>query len=1753
MATVGSAGAPANYGALKLDLAEEENLPFVPSEWLGLGHTYRNVPQHVANALLRVLEPPSALLDKLPSRELDVVAFCSPSLHVPAVSQSLIAVKSDRWFSKDPPSTLDAADIWRTLCREGIPPKNVVTQLRADVGQAWLDGAQSLRDPRQNSKKRLPLHILKIYAELRDIIEARELLRASMASLRLSLKRNTSRYSSAEDILEHFEWGRETVHGSFKLPLYRLAPLLQHVMLHDEITEALVHGLRTRLAADPLLSSKHHLCASRAYNVLVQISTAGSMPPDGHVPKVLREVEDKVRISPGCQVWFPIYCAGALHQTMLRIDFQSGKVEFGDTIRGGKPWAVIENGVRIWLRKRFRERSFDFVGITLKSGKQDDGISCVPASLNIFSHEVFGDELWSPEKRDIHRIELFLVLARKTTTVVSDRARHPVRFMNELLNPMDVTSSENANFSARRPVRCLDHLLNPMEVDSSTQVEQDAIDDAFALVSNNYASAQTLDTNGDVQMADLEADPAPSPLSPAPLTSTMEADPPVTLADEPPTTTTSTSTSTAAAGWAALMSKMTSTPSVLGKRKNGGKSPAVLPPKKKSAGSQEPVAAGAAASSRSDAKAKATLLADGYDPKKQAKFAQKILAEDKDATFDEACPRLVCCSLCGTKKMCDLYRPKELPRSFQEFFMSIARVPVVSRLPGAPGDWTAQAFTQRAIEPLVDGYLKRSGALGGGSTTPAAVTAELFGPDATYLQLDEDDQERVQDTLQHRQTWTNDHDNLRVFARSCSRQVIGHLALDSKPSPCAECLQDGTNIYLRFAQGAMRGEYKDEKVLLGLIDAMITQKDKERRGVGAQNFAYTPEWDEFVHIIHIHSPRAYRFLTRFFPARSERSIRQREAKQTQLPMEICADTFRQQHDYLDAIGYDGPAAVSCDDSKLFPGIRLHHDAAKGVDVVIGAVSGPIVVQDAAAFKRVAEDPQVVRGTKLRLWILQVPLPGIMPSLISAIPITESEDVPSLLALHQQIIDGLLDVNVNVISYSSDGTETERGVQHAFHAKAGTYHTESIPPPLPGLQRLSLRIPIYRKQVMALCQDSKHGIKTLRNNMITGARVLTMGNYVVMYRHLYELAYSENSPLYLRDVERLDRQDDRAAARLIAAPTLRRWVELHPEERGVIVYLFIVGEIGDAYQNRFIEHSERAVMLLRAHYFLEMWRAFIDGCPAYSVARHFLSRECADILKMLIEGLLSLIIIHRDFYPDTPLLPWLHSTEPCEHTFGLARQVIVDFTALDFHRLVPKITVIMREELFASKEKVTADVRATAAGYYHTYNDTTDLNLPNLSRFPPELAPLAARAADEAVSLVGFIGIDAETARGVPRSDAPVPHFAQASDFEPEAEDEMEDICFDVANPHADIGCMGEIAAMVQRSEANTVPYTHADTARLDALSHASIALLLRDQQTINEIDPLSQQMRLDVIADNRRALKELDLPAVVNAAAAPSILPAQIPGIVVDSADELTVEQLLHLRDRHQTSFALKACRAAQNPAHDSANISPQKSAARELRDAFNDFMRSSQDRGVATTLSRTTRTAAPAKSAPGGRGPADVPLPAGNSSNAADKAAAVAKTAQGKRARCWAKHIPLALDPKYNAHVSPTSPITTQSYGIVFHENRLRLARVVALYHTTSGRHAYITQSTSITALSYIVAQLYDCTGGNNFKSITGDTGQFNTVTWAHLPPIRFLCLLSHSPRFNKMSLLYQLESADWKYFTAFSKHADKFTAAIKDFSKKT
>ncbi|EEB92292.1 hypothetical protein MPER_09224 [Moniliophthora perniciosa FA553] len=98
----------------------------------------------------------------------------------------------------------------------------------------------------------------------------------------------------------------------------------------------------------------------------------------------------------------------------------------------------------------------------------------------------------------------------------------------------------------------------------------------------------------------------------------------------------------------------------------------------------------------------------------------------------------------------------------------------------------------------------------------------------------------------------------------------------------------------------------------------------------------------------------------------------------------------------------------------------------------------------------------------------------------------------------------------------------------------------------------------------MVQDSKHALKTFRNNLFSGARLLVLGNFTAHFRQIFEAVLDDKSPMFHRDVgSKLDKQDDNAASRLFSAANLEFFLEHRPDMLG----------------NREISHDERLKLSL----------------------------------------------------------------------------------------------------------------------------------------------------------------------------------------------------------------------------------------------------------------------------------------------------------------------------------------------------------------------------------------------------------------------------------------------------------------------------------------------------------------------------------------------------------------------------------------------
>jgi hypothetical protein len=448
-------------------------------------------------------------------------------------------------------------------------------------------------------------------------------------------------------------------------------------------------------------------------------------------------------------------------------------------------------------------------------------------------------------------------------------------------------------------------------------------------------------------------------------------------------------------------------------------------------------------------------------------------------------------------------------------------------------------------------------------------------------------------------------------------------------------------------------------------------------------------------------------------------------------------------------------------------------------------------------------------------------------------IVAAEAIPNDLSAHElypkslAVIEGLKSHGVNVVSYTCDGTQVERTVQDSLVSQAVRKISYRVPD-AEGKDH-AITLPIFGDSPVVMIQDSKHALKTMRNNLFSGARALVLGSHLAMYSYARDLAFTKigGHPLYHRDVQKLDRQDDNAATRLFSAATLEFVRRHHSDRIGFAVYLFVMGEVVDAYQSQSISHREWLRMVFRCQYFLRLWRRTLQA-GKYPEAKYYISREANDILEKLINGLLGLIYVYRDnFEGRHPLLPWLHSTEICEHVFAECRKLIKDFTHLNFIFMTVRLHTLLRASLALSRG---TDPKAQANGYSHSYLDPKTAQIKSLAVFPSdeEIAVVASQAWDEAAALLSLVGIQSDDINN--STPGPTPNIGEESDSKRNHWDENDRETEDHDEDGSDAAQLRQLIGVQETEDWRTVDTLLQE--KMHILTCATMALDIDDMETL---------------------------------------------------------------------------------------------------------------------------------------------------------------------------------------------------------------------------------------------------------------------------------------------------------------------------------
>ncbi|KAJ7355749.1 hypothetical protein DFH08DRAFT_772956 [Mycena albidolilacea] len=1328
----------------------------------------RFVPPHIRNAVI----PDS----KLTVAELLAIPTSPPSDLPPG---SYYANYSEKLVSVDE----TAAMSWRDTLISAIP---YLSELRSTFNNAWLSGANSIRFPHLPLPNLYPLWTENLLFDVKTYVgkrrrweDAANWINAAAQQTWVSANKHGERLvSGCRDMLEILPWD-VTVPGLSRaahLTTQDLALFLSVEWLNDEMINAGTDYILRRLMPGSRIRILNCLFIQRLGNIRAQSEI---------YPTSFSPIEKAIYRGLVDTVWFPLHVSGN-HWTLLNIDLVSKTIAYADSLYGLPPMEEIAL-VQWWLKSLLSiSEDFSVIEPDFECPRQQDGHSCGIIVLSTLASLLLNYDPWTPELAQSQRMEWFLRLSETSADTEEDDADDDFQHVTiddhghaTTPEPSDYESSRAAfsdydSCRADSPVQS----LRSSPGRRSPEIPPDNIDSGLRL------DDVDLSFDPPTPPPEMEVDPPTRPPSVEgskfpPSTSLRERDMSefYHLSDgddsdsdhstrrSRPRPRRTTGGPKAGSSWAAQK-----------ELKASSKNPEFRPNV-----------------SRLDT-FRAKVLAD--DPK--AEF------DDTDVRRVR-CSH--CAHWLEMRALYDLVRWKEhraTPKCtkarskglftqslFTLGFKKIPKTTSTSPVPPAPPaplmhNRPCPGLTAESSEDIAK-YLVRSAVAGGGAPSRSRLADELFSSE--WKDLDSDQQRMVLRRELSLQKWKLARSVGAVFSTDCVRDVA--TAVDGDAKPCSECaglhklhtfqvaihrkmpnekrmkyvpegyrdtelgtlylkhrgvrelieLDDGRSPWLKFAVGCTDGTYSSD-TLTGMVQALVIKQNRIEHGKSLKNMKYNEEFSQFCDVLASTSPKAYETFRKQFGGPGLRSQRQKRAKLPRFEPDISAANVSRARNILDKLNYRGPVAFSWDDTSLEASLAVFQKT-KDVCLILGSIDGAIPVTEKDDLDDLFAKAQLRKADKLRVYMLAIPLPKIPPILVAAIARGSTVTAKDLAEMHFKLAKLLHEVDIHPISMSSDGAEVERATQRIIAESAPSFQVYFIPNATPGCT-LQLRIPLYEgRYPMIMTQDSKHGLKTARNQIHTGARILVIAFFVILFAHLRELAFNIAGPLYTRDVEKVDKQDDRAAARVFSASTLEFLLKYHPDHVGLAVYLFVLGELVDAWQNRNISHAERAKMVLRARFFLMAWRSHIVTHPDYSLKTQFISRESYDIFLTLCDGLLSLMIAYRNYYPMYPLLPWLHSTEVCEHLFGMLRQLKKDFTYSDVLQLERKLRVLQ----MGAFGNLTPEQQAneTAAGYHHTYFKADDVDILALWQFPTdqELRDASQYGLAEAVQLLKLLGVDAK--------------------------------------------------------------------------------------------------------------------------------------------------------------------------------------------------------------------------------------------------------------------------------------------------------------------------------------------------------------------------------------------------------------------------
>ncbi|EIW73938.1 hypothetical protein CONPUDRAFT_78411 [Coniophora puteana RWD-64-598 SS2] len=249
-------------------------------------------------------------------------------------------------------------------------------------------------------------------------------------------------------------------------------------------------------------------------------------------------------------------------------------------------------------------------------------------------------------------------------------------------------------------------------------------------------------------------------------------------------------------------------------------------------------------------------------------------------------------------------------------------------------------------------------------------------------------------------------------------------------------------------------------------------------------------------------------------------------------------------------------------------------------------------------------------------------------------------------------------------------------------------------------------------------EASHIEKNCRNGEENGVCVLTVGNHLIASSILISLQKWPGNRMIEKDIINTNKQDEGAAIRL--------------HHSNVLLACTTAAD------------GAAEPTVLEEIWYFDSYKCSKDDEHGHisPVSRIFLSLQTFWFIDASCDAFIKLLITHREHYPHVPFLPWQHGFLPLEKLFGIARQLMPNFSYVEFLNILRQIEIRQQSLLHLAQNGVHKH-RGKMQGYVHdiTLENLTSDDLKRFCEWPTnaEICELVDMTWEEVIALLTDIG------------------------------------------------------------------------------------------------------------------------------------------------------------------------------------------------------------------------------------------------------------------------------------------------------------------------------------------------------------------------------------------------------------------------------